>query len=94
MRTPTSTRVLATGTPPVDQSKEIDMNASDIYRYRQRGQIDTHVDQMRTRIIAERRSEIGVMAATQEAIQVTGGWYRAQYERIENEVETKFGFGA
>lgn len=70
------------------------MNQADIYRYSQRGEIDHQIEAMRTRIIAERRPQIGRMAAHQEAIEVTTDWYRAQYMRIENEVTARWGINA
>jgi uncharacterized membrane protein len=70
------------------------MNAADTYRYSNRYEIDCQIEAMRNRIIAERRSEIGRQAAWQEAINVTTGWYRAQYNRIENEVAARWGIDA
>lgn len=70
------------------------MNEADVYRYSNRYEIDRQIDAMRERIVAERRGEIGRMAASQEAVEVTGDWWRAQYVRIENEVEARWGVDA
>lgn len=63
------------------------MNQADIDTYTQRYEIDQQIEAMRNRIIEERRGEIGRMAAFHEAIEVTADWYRAQYMRIENELD-------
>lgn len=70
------------------------MDAADIYRYSSRYEIDRQIEAMRERIIAERRSEIGRQAAWQEANDVTGDFYRAEYMRIENEVTARWGIDA
>lgn len=70
------------------------MNAADIYRYSNRADVDRQVEAMRNRIIAERREEIGRQAAWQEAQDVTIGFKRAQYNRIEDEVEARWGIAA
>lgn len=67
------------------------MNQADSYVYSHRYDIDQQIEAMRARIIEERRGEIGRNAAFQEAIEVTTGWWSAQYERIENEAEALFG---
>ena len=70
------------------------MNASDIYRYSERGKVDQAIQAMRERIIAERREEIGRRAAWQEAQDVTTDYYRAEYNRIEDETTARWGIDA
>lgn len=70
------------------------MNQSDIYRYSERYEIDRQIEAMRSRIVEERRAEIGRLAAFREAIDATTGWYSAQYMRIENEVTARWGIDA
>lgn len=70
------------------------MNAADIYRYSNRAEVDREIDAKRARIIADRRREIGYQAAWQEAQDVTTDYYRAEYQRIENEVMARWGIDA
>lgn len=70
------------------------MEPADIYRFTQRYKIDRQIQDMRERIVEERREQIGRLAARQEAEDVTYDWYRAQYERIENEVNARWGVNA
>ncbi len=70
------------------------MNAADTYRYSNRANVDQQVEAMRNRIIAERRGAIGRQAAWQEAQDVTIGFKRAEYNRIEDEVEAQWGITA
>ena len=70
------------------------MNAADIYRYSSRDAVDRQIEAMRQRIIAERRSEIGRMAAFQEASDVLHDYYSAEYMRIEHEVTDRWGIDA
>lgn len=70
------------------------MHAADIHRYGRRGVVDREVDAMRRRIVAERRDQIGHIAAHHEAIEVTADWWRDQYRRIEHEVIVRWGYDA
>lgn len=70
------------------------MDAADTYRYSNRYDVDRQVEAMRNRIITERRSEIGRQAAWKEANEVTRDFYRDEYQRIEREVQDRWGIDA
>lgn len=70
------------------------MNAADLHRYSSRATVDQQIFAMTSRIVAERRGEIGVMAAQREASEAVGPWHRSEYQRIENEVYAQWGVGA
>ena len=70
------------------------MNAADTHRYASRWDVDQQAHRMTERIVAERRSVIGVMAARREAAEAVNPWHRSEYMRIEAEVEAQWGLHA
>lgn len=70
------------------------MNTANLHRYGSRAIVDQQAHEMAERIVAERRSVIGVMAARRESWEAVTPWQRSEYTRIENEVEARWGFDA
>lgn len=70
------------------------MNAADIYRYSNRATVDRQIEDMKDRITAERRAEIGAWDARQEAREAVAAFHKAEYNRIEDEITERWGIHA